>query len=654
LVGESAGRSHLQKIFSILKISLLILAAIATFPHLLPHFRDNSLDQSWVMGLNEAAKRGMVFGKEIVFTYGPLGFIDCPIDTGNNVSIAAKFRLVIYLLFLCSVALNAYHCRSFAVSSLYVFIFIAMTSMGSRINFLIERHLLLGVLGFLTFSVLRQSFLWAIPAGALAGLALLVKFSIGMACASTFAVWALLTLTQNPNKRTLLKLSIGVVVFLFSLLGLYSLFGGPPTGLFDYLKYSSIIASGYSSQMSVPCDHVLDLVLAIFQIVLISALVIGGVPSNRRYLILLILLAPALFFLFKGGFVRSDRSHAEDYFTVVPVAAGFFLLIAKDRWEKIAVSTLVLAVLMMSFGWHFSLSSTFSFSNPVANGYDRIRAFAPQSPSREAIRNRDAEVTKKQKLPPQILAKVGTQRVDAYPWDISIPLANGLNWSPRMVFQSYQAYAPELDTANAQHYGSEDGPDFILYSHKAIDDQHPMTTDPSSWLAIYRWYDIEEEYAYAGLTPLYLSKDLYEDMLLLRRRSTPRFGEPVLLGEKDLHLGERWEIPTNSGEFILLKANFKLRTLGKWRDWCFKNYAPTVFVEYQNGVNKKYRLVWRNAANGLLVSDLPLDLSQVKTLWKGGEGCPVKAITFSANEKHFKTLVSIGWLKVPLAVASDK
>ncbi|HEV3204922.1 MAG TPA: hypothetical protein VGY77_11085, partial [Gemmataceae bacterium] len=231
------------------------------------------------------------------------------------------------------------------------------------------------------------------------------------------------------------------------------------------------------------------------------------------------------------------------------------------------------------------------------------------------------------------------------PWDISIPLANGLNWNPRFVFQSYSAYSPELDEANARHYRSEEGPAFILYSHKAIDGQHPLTTDPLTWLELFRWYAIQDDYV--GLAPIYY-KDQLGEMVLLRRRQTPRCGEPQLLGERQLSLGERWEVPSLSGDLILLQAQFKLRTLGAWRDWCFKNYAPEIFVEYQNGAKKKFRLVWRNAASGFLVSDLPLELPQVRSLWEKGEGSPVTAITFIANEKHFKNMVAIRWLKLPL------
>ena len=174
-----------------------------------------------------------------------------------------------------------------------------------------------------------------------------------------------------------------------------------------------------------------------------------------------------------------------------------------------------------------------------------------------------------------------------------------------------------------------------------------MTTDPLTWLELFRWYDMDEHFAYAGFTPITSPQDHDEDMWLLQRRHTPRFGQPLLLGEKDLHLGERWENPTTSGALLLLQADFRLRTVGSLRDVCFKNYPPEMMVEYQNGLKKNYRLVWRNAASGFVVSDLPTDPSQMTSLWREGGGSPVKAITLNANEKRFKSVVPIRWLKVP-------
>jgi len=637
---------HCRIIFeSVSKLVPFFALAICTFPYLFPFLRDNGLDHSWITGINQCSALRMVHGKEIVFTYGPLGFVDCPVDIANNVAVAIFFRLLIYCIFLFAIVWTAHHIRTPWSASFQIVVILVLTALGNRFFYSVQIQLLIAVLGFLVTSHLKQSVLWASPAAALAGLALLVKFNIGIACVASLGSWVSIMLAFRRTKETFLRVGIVACVFLLSLVGLFLQFGGPPAALIDYIRFSFVIARGYSSQMSVEYfDHSLGLALCIVQVAILSCVIIWGTRSNRRYLTFILLVLPSLFVLFKGGFVRYDRFHADDFFIATPVIASFLLLLAREPRQRILLTAMLLPILMISIAWYLSIGNT--FSNPIKNGWMRIEAVSNWSVIRESIAKQDAEFLKRQKLPTNILIKIGNQAVDAYPWEISIPVANDLNWKPRFVFQSYIAYTPELDRANAAHYSrSQESPSFVLYSHQAIDNQHPFTTDPLTWLELFRWYDIEEDCA--GSAPVFNCENQFEDMFLLRRRQSARVGQPQFLGEKVIHLGERFDLPSSSKNLILLQARFKLRAVGAMRDYFFKNYAPEMMVEYQNGIRKTYRLVWRNAASGFLVSDLPLDISQVRSLWKGGVGSPVKAITFFGIKRDFEPTVSISWHKLP-------
>jgi hypothetical protein len=57
-------------------------------------------------------------------------------------------------------------------------------------------------------------------------------------------------------------------------------------------------------------------------------------------------------------------------------------------------------------------------------------------------------------------------------------------------------------------------------------------------------------------------------------------------------------------------------------------------------------MVWRNAASGVLVSDLPQDLFHLQALWRDGVGSPVRAISFHSGRAFQKT-VDFTWLKIP-------
>ncbi len=42
------------------------------------------IDPSWMAGINWATAKQLVFGRDIVFTYGPLAFALCPVDCGTE------------------------------------------------------------------------------------------------------------------------------------------------------------------------------------------------------------------------------------------------------------------------------------------------------------------------------------------------------------------------------------------------------------------------------------------------------------------------------------------------------------------------------------------------------------------------------------------
>ncbi len=90
--------------------------------------------------------------------------------------------------------------------------------------------------------------------------------------------------------------------------------------------------------------------------------------------------------------------------------------------------------------------------------------------------------------------RIGSESVDAYPWDVSYVIANGLNWKPRFVLQqSYAAYNPALDQRCTDNYREENAPRYILYSHQAISTMHPCIVDIQTRMEIYRWYDVVDQ-----------------------------------------------------------------------------------------------------------------------------------------------------------------
>lgn len=58
------------------------------------------LDSSWVFALNHFAHGPELFGRDLVFTYGPLGFLAVPQNIGSNLVLAAAVHIGVWCLLL--------------------------------------------------------------------------------------------------------------------------------------------------------------------------------------------------------------------------------------------------------------------------------------------------------------------------------------------------------------------------------------------------------------------------------------------------------------------------------------------------------------------------------------------------------------------------
>src|ERR1700722_950414 len=78
---------------------------------------------------------------------------------------------------------------------------------------------------------------------------------------------------------------------------------------------------------------------------------------------------------------------------------------------------------------------------------------------------------------------IGAGTVNVLPWETDVIPANGWDWRPAPVFQSYAAFTPALDRLDAEHYASASAADFVLLNFPAIDRRHPFLETPVSWRA---------------------------------------------------------------------------------------------------------------------------------------------------------------------------
>src|SRR5215831_2182245 len=70
------------------------------------------LDESWAWAVNSVTSTNYIFGRDLVFTYGPLGFLLNPRPVGHNFYWGACFEASIQVIFAALLALLAVKSRS--------------------------------------------------------------------------------------------------------------------------------------------------------------------------------------------------------------------------------------------------------------------------------------------------------------------------------------------------------------------------------------------------------------------------------------------------------------------------------------------------------------------------------------------------------------
>lgn len=619
---------------------LLLLAAFVTltFPQLLAPM-GGGLDASWKMGLNAAADRHMVHGREIAYTYGPLGFVLHPRDMGSNVCHAAAFRMALHLLWWFSIGALLFRIPGRASRLLFV---VAMLCSGSQYeptldgNFGLTGVVVLTGVGYLVIAYLDRRPIWALPAVLVSAAALLAKFNLGLACIVAAGVWAILELLRDRSRSTLRWLCLLAAAYMATLLLLFRAYGGPLGALGDFVRYSLVIGSAYSSQMSGPGPGCFAPVTS--ETVIIAGMVLSLIVSGAGVLlrkpfapIALIVLFP-LFVLYKGATVRADVGHFVTSCPGMVGLAAFLLAGCQGRRQALAIQVFVTAFLLGCL-WLIPPTPARFLRKGMINGAQLWRQAEVRQRFRGETLKRDYT------LPPSMIEMIGKATVDVYPQETSYAFYNDLNWRPRPVFQSYAAYDPILDRKCADFYAGPNAPRFIIYRHESIDTEHPCIVDPLTWLELARRYDLAVR---SG------------DVLLLRRRPTPRWEETRRLGRRWLAFGERWEVPRGARGPIILRAQPELNALGKLTNLVYKVHAPRLRVEYEDGTTAEHLLVWRNLRSGFLVSNLPRDAARVALFLDQGTADRVRAVTFLDDHGAFRRAFRVAWSEIPFEASPSR
>ena len=439
-----------------------------------------SIDSSFRVGVTEALIHRMDFGVDVVWPYGPLGFLASPTIINRGLLALAVLYQFAWLTVLFTALIV--HLERRGLARRWVAVVLAPFALALSVTAnIVPEVVALTIVVVLV--VLWQSNDEAMPspytwwvlaiAGLASGAQVLVKFGPGaLACAVVVVV-------AVSGGRRLMQAGVAVAAMVVGFFLIWFATGQPISSLGPFFRTSLELSSGYQSGMAFgPTTRAYAAVGGL--VVLAAGVLVLGCARwlrvDRRAWWMIVVLVPTAWFIGKQGLVRWDDYHAAGALLMMAMVA------AAVRWER---RLLVLPVATLAIGALVAIAAEGSrLRSTVADRVDTALVVVSGSRHDEELAAARADLQASYDVPADAIDAVDGQPVHVEEDQVNVAWAYGLDWEPIPIFQSYSAYTAELDEINAARYASEDGPGAVLLNPTAIDGRYDLWESPDARVAL--------------------------------------------------------------------------------------------------------------------------------------------------------------------------
>lgn len=591
-----------------------------------------SLDGSWQEMLVDAHARGLQFGRDVIFTWGPWGFLNTNFHLGREAAVpiilwqtAGQFAMA-FVLVLLTRQLAAWRRIAFAAALLFfhwLFQDIVYFTLVA----------LVGIVGLMARDLTRaRLLLWACVLGFIAQF----KFTyFVLSAAAVLAAAACWMGRRSPGK------ALGICAgYLFAVLAAWAAAGQNPDNLYPYLRRSLEIASGYGDAMGVDetrAEFAWGVAVALACNLFVWRSV-GRVRDRGQGRAGLALLAFTLFAMWKESFTRADLvplgGHLFGFFGLVvvlgTVAGGLFFPDQRGHWFD-GSALLSLVALGVFDPAYYRNVGRIEWQRLYGNTLELSRAGTLPTEWQHAL-----ELSQAANALPAIKAVVGRGTVDVYNFATGIALLNGLGLSSRPIFQSYSAYTPSLEGWNLRFYESARAPDFLIWTDARVDNRYPG----------------EDDAMLVGVLPSHFEPVMVEKGYWLFRRTSAVESPPVrrrVILARTVALSETIQLPEHLGQVIWLRARVVPTALGRARALFYKPALITLTTTDGSGTGRTWRLLPRVAEAGFMLVPTLDHAEDLVALMRGEFASRVASFRFDApgDQAKFWSHVEVEASAVP-------
>lgn len=580
------------------------------FPH--------DLDSGWQQVLSWGIAHHEQWGRDLVFTYGPLGFMgyDGTFDPATywvTLSLQLALAIATALLVIGNLRKLPVACGVvFALGSI-ILGWSWSTSSALLIIFPLASMSLERVARNADASKLHRYTTVAALAALTAALPLL-KFSM-------FPLWivwlpfGLFVLWRSDQRLLVLTFALA------SLLAppiIWIACGQHLVNLDAWLKWSWQLAEYYASAMQAdPLYPITDWVMlgAIVYWLLLLMLFAWRARHLPSKVAVYAMFAATFILAYKAGMTRAgDGGHVmlvvSSCMWCAPLLAGIWYQSGGNKSTRAVLTMCMLAglslPLMKISGTYpaYSLKQAYHGRYTYTYSGQQIRYFLHPL---DAFQTRLTQwrYDRSQLALPLIRNTVGQGTVDTLFNDQSVLLANDLNYRPRPVFQSYSAYSAELAQLNATFFRSSRAPDWVMLNWHVSGNDYPTSEDSK---------------ALPDVLQLYSPVLAEGDYLLFHRNAgaKPESANAHAAIALPLHFNAATSIPAPTADAWFARFDIEPRLYGKMKSLLFREPQVVIEVGFSDGSFKRYSIARDIAHSGFMLSPA-LDSNASYLMWLQGD-----------------------------------
>lgn len=616
-------------------IALWVAAvAIATYPAALVA-PGPGLDSSWTIALAWAARLHLQFGTQIIWTYGPLGYLGHQNYAFFGQWLASSLALAVtHIGFIVLVAVLL--ARQRVGWPLWVgFALLVQLPLSSFPSLEAELPIAAVILLCLAYEspgrISRTA--CSVLAGSALAVLLLVKVSGLSAALALLLVNVLVALVRRRLASALIPWGAAALTFAICWWVTHQSMGS----IVPFLRGSYEETSGYSSAMSLFHDLLLR---GVIKQVLLGVAVVAGTAiqalwawriQDRRAWTAALLSLPVVVVTFKEGFVRID-AHQLIFFSIALLVQAIILLLTvvpSRQVSRLLIPASALAMVVtcgvMVAGLDYHLKGVLQPPDwPIASLGARISnweyaaqvTFDPQTRTRFEDQSRRS-LRSALPLSPQMQSRLRGHPADVLPLDVALAYAYQLEWSPSPVIQSYSAYTPYLDRADANFLSAASARQYVLYRPWSIDGRYPIFDEPAAFRTLRQDYQV-------------VAADKNYVLLKKRAPSTVVSAQPA--GTASAELGEWISVPDAEGGSIYGSVRIPLSVRGRLLNLVFQPSELHIQFRYGSGnISPVFRFIPAVAVDGLDLTARVQNSSDLANLMLGRRGAPISAFRITAD-----------------------